>query len=108
MLAGEMILTFYKPTALPNAGRVREPSAKYFTELLDDVLRAESAEEMTSQYLFNKLILRAWFGHSLSQLAVKREIFVEELQKRGWQYDPRRHTWRRGKSRNEELPLGMS
>jgi hypothetical protein len=107
MLAGEMILTFFKPAVSPRSARVREPGDRHFTELLDEVLRAQNSTEMTSQYLFNKLVLRAWLRQSLSELSVKREVFVEELQKRGWRYDPRRHTWRSGTRRADELALGL-
>jgi 16S rRNA G966 N2-methylase RsmD len=107
MLSGEMILSFYKPARAATAVAAAESRGLYFAELLDDILRVEATDAFTSQWLFNRLILCAWKAQSLSQLAVKRDVFVEELRRRGWFYDPRRHVWRRGAAVAEELPLGL-
>lgn len=105
MLAGEMILTFYKPVRLPTPACARESQGHYLTDLLDEILRAEPVGEITSQCLFNKLVLHAWEAQSLSHLTVNREAFVAELHKRGWRYDSRKHSWRHGQSLQDELPL---
>lgn len=104
MLAGEMILTFYKPARTSHVGQVREAGERAFSELLDEILQGESAVELTSQYLFNKMILLAWEHQSLSQLAVTRQDFIAALIERGWRYDERKHAWRRG-DRSDELQL---
>ena len=104
MLAGEMILTFYKPARTSLTAQVREAGERAFSQLLDEILQGESAAELTSQYLFNKMILLAWEHQSLSQLAVTRQDFIAALIERGWRYDERKHVWRRG-DRSDELQL---
>jgi adenine-specific DNA methylase len=107
MLAGEMILTFYKPAGAHAVSiQVRESKTQLLHVMLDAVLTEECAQndELTSQFLFNKLILRAWRSHSLSELAVSRREFVEALRQRGWEYDATRHIWRRAvASRQSDL-----
>ena len=106
VLAGEMILTFYK-----GAGEMRDPETReaqpcLLHELLDTILRNDPADEMTSQSLFNRLVLAAWQRQSLSQLSVPREAFSRELQARGWAYDERRHVWRkRTPAADTSMPL---
>jgi len=96
VLAGEMILTFYKSASQARGTTARESAPRLFAEILDDILRqAQNRDELTSQYIFNKLILAAWERNSLSELSVTREKFAEELRARGWAYDTRRHVWRR-------------
>jgi hypothetical protein len=103
-----MILTFYKPRTVPRVGSVRESRTTVFLEMLDAVLGGEvTARELTSQYLFNKLILHAWKAHSLGELRVSRREFAEALHRRGWEYDHARHLWRRG-GRTDELPLDLN
>ena len=106
VLAGEMILTFYKGTGEIRDAEMREAQPCLLHDLLDEVLGRERADEITSQCLFNKLVLAAWQRQSLSQLTVAREDFSRELEERGWHYDQRRHAWRRGPNPdNEPLPL---
>jgi hypothetical protein len=98
MLAGEMILTFYKPVTQGNKAGLREPRPALLDEVLDAVLRhCGSRDEVTSQFLFNRVIMEAWERRSLSQLGIARTAFADALRARGWLYDTRRHTWRRGK-----------
>ncbi|MBM4143646.1 MAG: hypothetical protein FJ225_08670 [Lentisphaerae bacterium] len=97
MLAGEMILSFYKPEKGHTELIVRESGTAYFDELLGTVLSdCGDRDDVTSQFLFNRIVLEAWKHRSLSQLAVTREAFAEALRKRGWHYDAGRHAWTHG------------
>ncbi len=104
VIGGEMILTFYKSAREGWAGNaVREGSPRLFVELLDVLLKSEvNRTEVTSQYLFNKLILLAWRSNSLSELAVTRQDFAVALRLRGWVYDDAKHLWRKGAPQKEE------
>jgi adenine-specific DNA methylase len=103
VIGGEMILTFYKPARDRHAtDRVRHTRSHLFCELLDITLKAERApREITSQYLFNRLILLAWQHNSLKELAVSRQEFAEALRHRGWTYDAAKHLWRKGNPPHE-------
>lgn len=105
MLAGEMILTFYKPDSPPRiAPLVRETEEPPFESLLAEVLRAcENRSEVTSQFLFNRMILLAWERKALSRLRVSRLEFAAALRKKGWTYDEKRHVWRRSAAQLAEL-----
>jgi len=97
MLAGEMILTFYKPRRPARIAAARESRPALFGELLDAALcECREREEVTSQFLFNRIVLAAWNRRSMTELGVTRETFMEALRQRGWDYDAKRHAWRRG------------
>ena len=102
VLGGEMILTFYKPVRERFEKCVRDGRTQMFAEMLDRVLKTEGGQrEVTSQYLFNKLILMAWEHNSLRELAVSRQEFADALRTRGWNYDAAKHMWRVGESDHE-------
>lgn len=104
VIGGEMILTFHKSERKEwSVKAAHEGSPRVFIELLDLLLQSEGPlTEVTSQYLFNKLILLAWRNNSLSELAVTRQEFAEALRSRGWVYDDAKHLWRKGIPENEE------
>lgn len=100
VLSGEMILTFYKPAKRHNSPTVRRRpicTVKDFSDILGHVLASVQAENATvsTESLFNRVILEAWENQCLSALSVSREGFAEHLRSRGWQYDPKSHQWRR-------------
>ena len=72
VLAGEMILTFYKPKQAPKAARlagngpVGDP-AKTLSEVFD-VCLANGASSFTSEALFNRLIMELWHRRALGCL----------------------------------------
>jgi 16S rRNA G966 N2-methylase RsmD len=102
MLAGEMILTFYKPFRPVLAKEVREARPALFGELLDETLqKCADRNEVTSQYLFNGIVLAAWGRRSMAELDVTRETFAEALRSRGWNYDAKRYVWRKGAGANQ-------
>lgn len=97
LLAGEMILTFYKPKQrAKKRTAVRERRPRLFAVMLREILVEEGGKvEATSQYFFNRIILRAWREHSISELSVTKEEFAQELRNHGWIYDAGKHVWRR-------------
>jgi 16S rRNA G966 N2-methylase RsmD len=106
LLTGEMILTFYKPARPHSPTEVRESCPVVFDRLLDQVLtECRERTEVTSQYLFNRVILAAWNNRSMSELAVTRETFMDALRRRGWSYDTKHHAWRRGGTQPERRDL---
>ncbi len=101
VLAGEMILTFFKPRnrrkAPAGAGRaaVDDPGA-VLTEVLDHCLR-NGQTRFTSEAMFNRLVIELWRRRALGCLSLDRREFAERLKQLGWRYDARTHLWSREK-----------
>ena len=72
VLAGEMILTFYKPGKAPGPGRHSEVArpedpAVVLSEVFDACLR-NGASSFTSEALFNRLVIELWHRRALGCL----------------------------------------
>lgn len=98
VLAGELILTFYKPAAAPAPSSESPPPpaapAPVLAEVFDLCL-ANGRESFTSEALFNRLVLELWRRRALGCLNLDRRVFAEQLRRRGWDYNPRTHRWLR-------------
>jgi adenine-specific DNA methylase len=97
VLAGEMILTFYKParTARPKApakATAPEDSTTILSEVFDACLN-HGTSSFTSEALFNRLVIELWRRRALGCLDLNREEFAKQLEKRGWSYNTRSHSW---------------
>lgn len=96
VLAGEMILTFYKP-AQPHAAPARPTAASadpeaVLSEVFDACLSNGQAT-FTSEALFNRLIIELWQRRALRCLSLDRREFASRLEQRGWSYDSKTHLW---------------
>lgn len=112
VLAGEMILTFYKPTKLSKAERktkspqIENPTA-VLSEAFDSCLNHNNTS-FTNEALFNQLVMELWQRRALNCLSLDRDEFIEQLEKRGWIYNTRTHLWSKlgqGKSFIGEMML---
>jgi adenine-specific DNA methylase len=97
VLAGEMILTFYKP-AKPRAAPVTPGTASLSdpAQILSSVIDAclgDGVTSFTSEALFNRLVIELWHRRALSCLNLNRKEFVRQLEERGWSYSSRNHLW---------------
>jgi hypothetical protein len=97
VLAGEMILTFYKPSQAQGVRKTRKPAAEedpaaILTEVLDACLN-NGASAFTSEALFNRLVIELWRRRALDCLNLDRREFASRLEQRGWNYNPRTHLW---------------
>lgn len=103
VLAGEMILTFYKParklSSAPQLPLVTPEAALH--EAFDKCL-TEDVVSFSSESLFNRLIMELWNRRALDCLKIDRKRFISELEGRGWNYNSKTHVWSRGSS----IPLG--
>ncbi|MGH7952352.1 MAG: hypothetical protein ACREFE_10590, partial [Limisphaerales bacterium] len=97
VLAGEMILTFYKPLHV----RKSEPqmqaegdSAEILTEVFDTCLN-NGKSSFTSEAMFNKLVMELWRRRALKCLNLDQREFTNRLEQRGWIYDSKAHHWSR-------------
>jgi DNA modification methylase len=97
VLAGELILTFYKPAKVPRRAKLTktstaESSAAILSEVFDACLN-NGASSFTSEALFNRLVIELWHRRALSCLNLDREEFAKQLERRGWNYNTRNHSW---------------
>ena len=97
VLAGEMILTFYKGAKIPKSrkpsrGAAPEDSAVILSEVFDACLN-NGTSSFTSEALFNRLVIELWRRRALGCLNLNREEFAKQLERRGWSYDTRSHSW---------------
>ena len=97
LLAGELILTFYKPVhARLHEKRPRIASdfapEKILSDVFDECLM-NGMTSFTSEALFNRLVVQLWRRNALSCLSLDRRAFAEHLECRGWTYDPQNHLW---------------
>ena len=97
VLAGEMILTFYKPTKARKLPKASESAAsadpsKILSDVFDSCL-SPGVTSFASEALFNRLVIELWRRHALSCLSLNREEFARQLEQRGWSYNTRNHTW---------------
>jgi hypothetical protein len=94
VLAGEMILSFYKsgPGSLPSRQQSRRLTIE---ELTDETLAQVSPDQrpFAGELLFNRMIVKAWENGALDSLDVSREHFTEVLTRKGWRYNAVRHQW---------------
>ena len=94
VLAGEMILSFYKGGAGAPACR-QQPYQLTIDQLVAETLAEVSPDgrPFAGELLFNRIILKAWRSSALQSLDVNREDLAEALTRKGWRYNAARHQW---------------
>jgi adenine-specific DNA methylase len=97
VLAGEMILTFYKPkNARKKAGRAQPVEEKDTRAILAEVMDTclnNGVTSFTSEALFNRLVIELWRRRALGCLNLDREDFARRLEERGWRYNAQTYLW---------------
>jgi 16S rRNA G966 N2-methylase RsmD len=99
VLAGEMILTFYKPAKVSKPKKIFEPvplenPASVLSEVFNACL-SNGATHFTSEALFNRLVIELWHRRALGCLNLDRDEFTKQLEQRGWRYNEQSHSWSR-------------
>jgi hypothetical protein len=97
VLAGEMIITFYKPAKsrkerLMPVGKAQSDPEEVLSEVFD-VCLGDSAKDFTSEALFNRLVIELWHRRALGCLLLNRREFARRLEQRGWTYNSHLHLW---------------
>jgi DNA modification methylase len=98
VLAGEMIITFYKPSNLVARRKRVDSTIADPKAVLSEVFAAclnNGASAFTSEALFNKLIIEMWNRRALTCLSLDRREFAARLKQMGWNYDAKKHLWSR-------------
>jgi DNA modification methylase len=97
VLAGEMILTFYKSKKTSKKAAHQKPveekdSPALLSEVFDACL-SNGVNSFTSEALFNRLVIELWRRRALGCLNLDRTEFARRLEQRGWNYSARTHLW---------------
>lgn len=97
VLAGEMILTFYKSKEVARTAQKAKPfseqgPAAILSEVFDACL-TDGMSSFASEALFNRLVMELWRRRALGCLSLDRREFASRLEQRGWSYNPRTHRW---------------
>ncbi|MDD4890393.1 MAG: DNA methyltransferase [Phycisphaerae bacterium] len=99
VIAGEMIITFYKPAKARRAARrpavIAAPDPREVLSETFDLCLGNGRSSFTNETLFNKLIVELWHRRALGCLHLDREEFVSRLSASGWHYNSRTHLWSR-------------
>jgi DNA modification methylase len=98
VLAGEMIITFYKPAEAKKRRPTPRPSDAEVSTILSEVFETcldNGTDCFASEALFNRLVIELWHRRALSCLAMNRRAFITRLTERGWNYNTRTHLWSR-------------
>lgn len=100
VLAGEMILTFYK-----SGKRIKPTTNKKFNvpEALRDIISHHKSDKLYGEYLFNKLVIDAWNNGAIDALDIAPDEFMSYISENGWNYDEQYHFW--VKKQHSDLPL---
>lgn len=99
VIAGEMILTFYKPARVRRVKRpARQVPSEDLPRMLSEVFDAclsNGTRSFSSEAMFNRLVIELWNRRALGCLSLNRQEFASNLRQRGWMYDPGTHQWGR-------------
>ena len=100
VLAGEMIITFYKPAkprkkVMARPTGPRDQPAAVLSDILDACLK-NGNHTITTEALFNRVIIELWQRRALHCLNMDRQEFLAAIHGRGWRYDSRMHLWSTG------------
>lgn len=106
VLAGEMILTFYRPARVRKIHASKPPAADPATVLSEafEVCLGNGVSSFTNEALFNRLVIELWRRRALGCLSLDRREFASRLEQRGWSYNPRTHLWSRSGSPKTSFP----
>lgn len=90
VLAGEMILTFYKSGRLKGAVRQKPFD---LTNSVANILNSSGLTYVYGEHLFNQLIMNAWESGAINSLNITRSDFTTLMIDHGWCYDTENHFW---------------
>jgi hypothetical protein len=93
VLAGEMILTFFK-TGAPKS--VQKTNNFDVSETLGHILAATNSGKIYGEYLFNKVVIEAWNRSAIGSLNISKTEFIDLIKQHGWRYDEEHHYWVKG------------
>jgi hypothetical protein len=90
ILAGELILTFYKTGEAKQVEKDREFNV---VQVMGELLEETHDNRIYGEYLFNKIVVEAWKRSAIRSLNISRDAFIRLLEENGWYYDAGTHCW---------------
>lgn len=98
VLAGELILTFFK-----SGKRIKPERRKDYNvaRALEAILSQNTSRKLFGEYLFNKIVIEAWKNSAIDSLNINRTDFTNLLEGYGWSYDTNHHYWVKGSSQKD-------
>ena len=100
VLAGELILTFYKTGTYK---RIEKQKEFNIAQTIDKILKEINGNRVYGEYLFNRIVIEAWEKSAIETMDLSRSEFSDLLERRGWQYDEANHYWVKGQYRSNLL-----
>jgi hypothetical protein len=94
VLAGEVILTFFKD-GLHNEAGTGPTGPVHIERLVDEILAESNGAPLYGEYLFNRMVVEAWKRGAIDELKVTKDDLTVLLEKRGWRYDESAYVWTR-------------
>ena len=89
VLAGELILTFYKTGKPQQVSKNRELDV---SQAVGEIL-ASSPSQIYGESLFNQIVVEAWRRSAISALDISKTDFIRIIRQHGWHYDENNHYW---------------
>lgn len=89
VLAGELILTFYK-TGKPQ--QVLKNRDLDVSRTVGEIL-ASSPSHIYGESLFNRIVVEAWRKSAIRALDISKTDFIRIIRQHGWHYDTNNHYW---------------
>ena len=89
VLAGELILTFFKT----GESSVARKDGSFDVAFAVEEILNQAGGQIYGESLFNKLVIQAWKASAIQSLKISKVEFTNLLEERGWQYDPANHSW---------------
>jgi DNA modification methylase len=91
VLAGELILTFYK-TGEPK--KIEKQARDFDIEaVMAQILSGANTKVIYGEHIFNQLILAAWHKQAIASLQITKNDFIDIIKGHGWEYDEENHHW---------------
>jgi 16S rRNA G966 N2-methylase RsmD len=90
VLAGEMILTFFRNGKTQTMGKRRSFDVR---RAVAEILDSTGSKHIYGEYLFNRVVMEAWQTGAIDALNITRTEFVSLIREHGWHYDGVNHYW---------------
>jgi DNA modification methylase len=91
VLAGELILTFYKTG---QSKKIEKQNKNFDIEAaMARILSSVDSKVIYGEHIFNQLILAAWHKQAIRSLQITKNEFIDIIKRHGWEYNEDKHCW---------------
>jgi hypothetical protein len=93
VLAGEMILTFFKDKNKQQ--KERRTGKAHIDDIVNQLLADSEGKPLYGEMFFNKLIIETWHHGIIDELKITKTDLSDMLEKHGWLYNEHKHEWQK-------------